>query len=579
MRNTSICHINAMKLQQLLFIVMLICFSMSATAADVKKQEKEIEDVYKYTFSDVNKSMSILRHLRQQKNIPAFLINQVEGDFYYNRGNYFEALKLYKRSLYDGKVEDNSIYKKKIINTILLCYDNMHNISMLSYYTKMLQRMTESDNDTAMKAVTYFNSAKLYRYSKNNTLAYLYLKKAIKTMQESSWILKFDNIYYYYVTLIEFLQEDGRNKEGLAALQKLIDVIRTEYHFSSAMKMDGIDDSYMKDIHSHYAVLLWRIGKKDEARQHYLQFINSKCEFDYDYKCIMPYLKGNGMYDDIIKLSFRRMKYLKNSGDSAGYHMQYIYRSLADAYMQKRDYAHASLYYNRLDSLTDIIKSNEEKSAISELTNNYETKDLEMAQQKQMSAMRLKAVVAIALLIIIAILGFVVRQRHFNKVVMKKNRWMAKYIDDLQKFKDEINQKTIPNDEAHADKPADDDNDEEKDPMEQMMFDKLKGRIINEQLFLDANLSRNQLLQDFHIPKNKFSSLFRKYAGTTYSKYINDLRLDYAVKLLKLHPNYTIDAIAKDCGISSVPVLYQLFSQRYGMTPAEYRSAIKNSEK
>jgi AraC-like DNA-binding protein len=247
--------------------------------------------------------------------------------------------------------------------------------------------------------------------------------------------------------------------------------------------------------------------------------------------------------------------------------------------MQKRDYAHASLYYNRLDSLTDIIKSNEEKSAISELTNNYETKDLEMAQQKQMSAMRLKAVVAIALLIIIAILGFVVRQRHFNKVVMKKNRWMAKYIDDLQKFKDEINQKTIPNDEAHADKPADDDNDEEKDPMEQMMFDKLKGRIINEQLFLDANLSRNQLLQDFHIPKNKFSSLFRKYAGTTYSKYINDLRLDYAVKLLKLHPNYTIDAIAKDCGISSVPVLYQLFSQRYGMTPAEYRSAIKNSEK
>jgi AraC-like DNA-binding protein len=407
----------------------------------------------------------------------------------------------------------------------------------------------------------------------------LYLKKAIKTMQESSWILKFDNIYYYYVTLIEFLQEDGRNKEGLAALQKLIDVIRTEYHFSSAMKMDGIDDSYMKDIHSHYAVLLWRIGKKDEARQHYLQFINSKCEFDYDYKCIMPYLKGNGMYDDIIKLSFRRMKYLKNSGDSVGYHMQYIYRSLADAYMQKRDYAHASLYYNRLDSLTDIIKSNEEKSAISELTNNYETKDLEMAQQKQMSAMRLKAVVAIALLIIIAILGFVVRQRHFNKVVMKKNRWMAKYIDDLQKFKDEINQKTIPNDEAHADKPADDDNDEEKDPMEQMMFDKLKGRIINEQLFLDANLSRNQLLQDFHIPKNKFSSLFRKYAGTTYSKYINDLRLDYAVKLLKLHPNYTIDAIAKDCGISSVPVLYQLFSQRYGMTPAEYRSAIKNSEK
>jgi AraC-like DNA-binding protein len=568
-----------MKLLQLLFIVMLICFSMSATAADVKKQEKEIEDVYKYTFSDVNKSMSILRHLRQQKNIPAFLINQVEGDFYYNRGNYFEALKLYKRSLYDDKVEDNSIYKKKLINTILLCYDNMHNISMLSYYTKMLQRMTESDNDTAMKAVAYFNSAKLYRYSKNNTLAYLYLKKAIKTMQESSWILKFDNIYYYYVTLIEFLQEDGRNKEGLAALQKLIDVIRTEYHFSSAMKMDGIDDSYMKDIHSHYAVLLWRIGKKDEARQHYLQFINSKCEFDYDYKCIMPYLKGNGMYDDIIKLSFRRMKYLKNSGDSVGYHMQYIYRSLADAYMQKRDYAHASLYYNRLDSLTDIIKSNEEKSAISELTNNYETKDLEMAQQKQMSAMRLKAVVAIALLIIIAILGFVVRQRHFNKVVMKKNRWMAKYIDDLQKFKDEINQKTIPNDEAHADKPADDDNDEEKDPMEQMMFDKLKGRIINEQLFLDANLSRNQLLQDFHIPKNKFSSLFRKYAGTTYSKYINDLRLDYAVKLLKLHPNYTIDAIAKDCGISSVPVLYQLFSQRYGMTPAEYRSAIKNSEK
>ena len=86
------------------------------------------------------------------------------------------------------------------------------------------------------------------------------------------------------------------------------------------------------------------------------------------------------------------------------------------------------------------------------------------------------------------------------------------------------------------------------------------------------------LLEKYSIPRNNFSSLFQKYVGTSYSNYINNLRLEQAAKMLKEQPNYTIESVANDCGISSVATLYRLFSKKYGMTPTEYRQTVLISE-
>ena len=71
-----------------------------------------------------------------------------------------------------------------------------------------------------------------------------------------------------------------------------------------------------------------------------------------------------------------------------------------------------------------------------------------------------------------------------------------------------------------------------------------------------------------------FNAVFDKYSQLTFSNYINNLRMERAAKLLKEKPNYSIEAIAQECGVPVRQTFYRQFSKKYGMTPANYRDNI-----
>ncbi|WP_244436456.1 helix-turn-helix domain-containing protein, partial [Bacteroides timonensis] len=49
--------------------------------------------------------------------------------------------------------------------------------------------------------------------------------------------------------------------------------------------------------------------------------------------------------------------------------------------------------------------------------------------------------------------------------------------------------------------------------------------------------------------------------GLKFPQYINKLKLEYAAKLLQEQPDYSVDAIAKMCGIDSRQHFHRLFSE------------------
>ena len=63
--------------------------------------------------------------------------------------------------------------------------------------------------------------------------------------------------------------------------------------------------------------------------------------------------------------------------------------------------------------------------------------------------------------------------------------------------------------------------------------------------------------------------------GTSFRTYINNLRIDEAVSLFKTHPEYTVEAIARECGMASAQTFYRVFSDTLGMSPAEYRAHLQ----
>ena len=109
---------------------------------------------------------------------------------------------------------------------------------------------------------------------------------------------------------------------------------------------------------------------------------------------------------------------------------------------------------------------------------------------------------------------------------------------------------------------------------ERELFEQIHQTIVEQQLFLDPGFSRTKFIKIGLVNKNKVARMLQQYAGTNLNGYINGMRLEYAARLLREHPADPIKAIAANSGFNSVRTFYRLFSEKYGMSPVEYKEKL-----
>ena len=109
---------------------------------------------------------------------------------------------------------------------------------------------------------------------------------------------------------------------------------------------------------------------------------------------------------------------------------------------------------------------------------------------------------------------------------------------------------------------------------ERELFEQIHQTIVEQQLFLDPGFSRTKFIKIGLVNKNKVARMLQQYAGTNLNGYINGMRLEYAARLLREHPTDPIKAIAANSGFNSVRTFYRLFSEKYGMSPVEYKEKL-----
>lgn len=76
------------------------------------------------------------------------------------------------------------------------------------------------------------------------------------------------------------------------------------------------------------------------------------------------------------------------------------------------------------------------------------------------------------------------------------------------------------------------------------------------------------------VSKTYFSSMFKKETGENFSLYLLDFRLEKACELLR-QSEEKIYNIAYDVGFQSHNYFNNIFKERYGMTPKEYRKRFR----
>lgn len=584
-------------------LLRIVVWCLLAVAADVHaaslgsaRADSLLTLIYDNIFTDYGRAQRYFEQLQACPEVKRYDINHIAGDIALNHGSYFDAVKLYKRALYDRDVADNPRFKSLIIRNILACYDIAGNLQRMDHYTTMLEELSAETGDSVMMAVARFNRGKVERSGGNRERSVALTREAIALLSSRKFSGRLNELCYYYITLVENLQDDRRNREALNVLGEMERVMHAPRKASGGHATEVIDDAWLKDIEAHKAVLFSRLGRPDSAAAHYARFLSSDAVLEVDYRCVLPYLTENGRWADVIDLSNRRRRYLLEVGDSAGRDMADVHKTLGEAYSSLGMYREAALNFRSLDSIQGILKQQENQSAIDELTLNYEARQAEEEQERRLGNVKLAAVLVIALIIILFIGALLMRERHNTSIIRRKNTWMARTIESLQAARESRQAAAVERGETvEAPEPAPPDvgdPDPDSDPgiaeltedtpgdsVERSRFTRMVNDIVERKLFLDPQLSRDTLLKTYGIPKNKFSAMFRRYASTTYPRYINSLRLDHAVKVMRTHPNYTIDAIARDCGLTSTVTLYNLFSQQYGMTPSEYRKTLVDSHK
>ena len=94
--------------------------------------------------------------------------------------------------------------------------------------------------------------------------------------------------------------------------------------------------------------------------------------------------------------------------------------------------------------------------------------------------------------------------------------------------------------------------------------------------YIHANFRQELLLSDVadavHLNKSYLSQLFQKSVNVPYSKYLEDLRLKEAKKLLRT-TNMPASEIAELVGFSSQNYFTKVFKNRVGISPIKYRTS------
>ena len=104
------------------------------------------------------------------------------------------------------------------------------------------------------------------------------------------------------------------------------------------------------------------------------------------------------------------------------------------------------------------------------------------------------------------------------------------------------------------------------------LVEKIRKLVSDEKLFLYPNLKVSDLATRLNSNRNYIYHAINVEMGTSFSDYINGLRVDYASQLLEERPELSINDIMIKSGFTSSSAFYRNFKKFKGITPTGKRA-------
>lgn len=433
----------------------------------------------------------------------------------------------------------------------------------------------------------------LYCIGENNRMlsfkdkAYDYFDSAIDLLKGRKGVKEIGMLSSFYGGKMSYLMTDSLYEDAsVIALEREKQIKKLE---TLPDVPKGLVDMQYGYLYSKWAYNCYMEKKYEQAEKYFAMYQSTEYSRTPDGKMYsIPYLLASKHYKQVIDNSQEFKELMRKQQDTINAQYMNVLEREVQAHMGMGNYKEAAILQGAIIAITDSINNRDKENAALELNTMYDTSEKEDYIAKQAFQLKVRNITLTFLTCITLLTLFVLwRMWRFNHIIRYKNKILAKFINErLARKKDsqslDIDEQLMISQDIEDESILFDDQEEISDGTgkasgeeeeNKKIFIELNRIVVQDQLYLSSELSREDLAQLVHLNNARFARMIKECTGTNFNGYINDLRIDYAIKLLKLHPNYTIRAIADEVGFNSTPILYNLFKKKTGMTPYEFKKA------
>lgn len=410
---------------------------------------------------------------------------------------------------------------------------------------------------------------------------YLFFDQAIDLLDNSKNEDYETMLSYFYGVKMGYLIADKRSNEALEIglqREKLLDRMSEQ----SKIRADLLDLQFAY-VYSKLAYLFHLMGDQKRAAVYYKKYQSTNAASTPDGKFdATPYLLLLGKYQAVLD-NCRDFKEVMRQQDTLNSQYLSILNLEIQANVKLENYKTVINLQRDITAIKDSIYQREKQNAALELDALYELNEKEARISEQAFQLKIRTITLICILSgALLALFFLWRLWHQNCVIRNKNKALVKRINEQFSMLEEMDrsQLGVEKDLSFPEKVEDEsgDNEEQDKQMNKMIFEKLDYIIKRDKMYLSPDLSREELTRIVRMNNTRFAKMIKENTDTNLNGYINNLRLNYAIHLMKEQPDYTLRAIAESSGINSMPTFHQLFKGRTGMTPSEFKNAQKDMD-
>ncbi len=410
---------------------------------------------------------------------------------------------------------------------------------------------------------------------------YLFFDQAIDLLDNSKNEDYETMLSYFYGVKMGYLIADKRSNEALEIglqREKLLDRMSEQ----SKIRADLLDLQFAY-VYSKLAYLFHLMGDQKRAAVYYKKYQSTNAASTPDGKFdATPYLLLLGKYQAVLD-NCRDFKEVMRQQDTLNSQYLSILNLEIQANVKLENYKTVINLQRDITAIKDSIYQREKQNAALELDALYELNEKEARISEQAFQLKIRTITLICILSgALLALFFLWRLWHQNCVIRNKNKALVKRINEQFSMQEEMDrsQLGVEKDLSFPEKVEDEsgDNEEQDKQMNKMIFEKLDYIIKRDKMYLSPDLSREELTRIVRMNNTRFAKMIKENMDTNLNGYINNLRLNYAIHLMKEQPDYTLRAIAESSGINSMPTFHQLFKGRTGMTPSEFKNAQKDMD-